>query len=103
VQRNVVVEAELELNGDDETNKRGRPKRQNNHPLVELNLRLYHLKVVAHLRSAWRRCLIGMSILMKTNVRWLHWSLPIMLYYGGRIWKFIGEWMTKRISPFGQL
>lgn len=75
--------------------------------LAELNLRSYHLEVIAHLSSTWngfrrlRRCLIGMSILMKTSVRWLHKSLLIMLCYGGRIWKFRGKGIMKRISSFG--
>jgi len=34
VHQNVVVEAELESNKDDEADKKGRPKRQNNHPLT---------------------------------------------------------------------
>ena len=34
VHQNVVVEAELEANKDDEADKKGRPKRQNNHPLT---------------------------------------------------------------------
>jgi hypothetical protein len=68
--------------------------------LVELNLRFYHLEVVAHLRSTWsgfrrlRRCLIGMSILTKRSVRWLHWSLLIMLCCGERTWKFKWEWIN---------
>ena len=36
---------------------------------------------------------------MKGSVRWFHWSLPIILCYAGRTWKFRGQGIMKRISP----
>jgi hypothetical protein len=40
MQQNAVVEAELESNGDDEVDERGRPRRQNNHPPSRIKLKV---------------------------------------------------------------
>jgi len=90
VPRNDNIEVDEDLNGDDEADDKGRPRRQNYNPPNVSNLRFHRLEEVVHLRNAWsgfkrlKRCLNGMNILKKGSVRWQHLSLRIMLFYGGK-------------------